>query len=167
MLTGMGFDRYGYGYLQVAWIPKLVLVCTIGSTWIDTARRGQLFPSCQFIFVNTAEREKPFPSHWFVCVCSTLLCPTGTDRNRLVPSGFKWFRLDSNWNHLESSQNHLEPVGIRSEPLGTNQFRSVPGARIINPLSKWNQIKWFKQIYYYIYYTTYILKKNISKKGIT
>jgi len=45
---------------------------------------------------------------------STLLCPIGTDRNRLVPSSSDWFRPDSkrfrpdsDWNQLDSDRNCL------------------------------------------------------------
>jgi len=49
---------------------------------------------------------------------STLLCPTGTNQNQLVPSGSDWistgskqFRSESTQNHSESGRNCLEPTG--------------------------------------------------------
>jgi len=71
---------------------------------------------------------------------STLLCPVGTDRNRLVPSGSNQFRPDSNQFRPDSDQNQLDSDRNRLEPLGTNRFRSVP-SKIIILLSKWSQTK--------------------------
>ncbi len=63
-------------------------------------------------------------------VISTLLCPAGTDQNQLVsssskqiPTGFKWFQLESTQNQLEYGQNCLEPTGSDNElgiRLGSN-----------------------------------------------
>ena len=99
---------------------------------------------------------------------STLLCPAGTDRNRLVPSGSKRFRPDSKrfWpdsdrNQLDSDRNRLELVGIWSEPVGTNRFQPVPiGTKWNNHFSlngaKQNNSNTYIIIMYYILEKEYI-----------